>query len=115
MVRNGVGALSVLPSPMIATETSRIVYLAAHHRLPAIFPDRHFIDAGGLMSYGPSLPAMYHRAASYVDRILKGAKPSELAVEQPTVFELVVSLAAAKAHGLELAPGFLARADELIE
>jgi putative ABC transport system substrate-binding protein len=115
MARNGVGALSVLQSPMITTETSRIAYLAAHHRLPTIFPDRHFINVGGLMSYGPSLPSMYRRAASYVDRILKGAKPSDLAVEQPTVFELVVSLATAKALGVELAPGFLARVDEVIE
>jgi len=96
MARNRVDALSVLQSPMIVTESGRILELVGQHRLPAIFPDRHFIDAGGLMSYGTNLPGMYRRAAMYVDRILKGAKPSELAVEQPTVFEFVVNLAAAR-------------------
>jgi putative tryptophan/tyrosine transport system substrate-binding protein len=115
MVRNRVDALSVLQSPMIATETSRIVQLAAQQRLLAIFPDRPFIEAGGLMSYGPSLPTMYRRAASYVDRILKGAKPSQLPVEQPTAFELVINLKTAKALGLEITPMLLARADEVIE
>ena len=74
LVRMEVGGLNVLQSPMITSETSRIAYLASHHRLPAIFPDRRFIEAGGLMSYGPNLPTMYRRAATYVDRILKGAK-----------------------------------------
>jgi putative tryptophan/tyrosine transport system substrate-binding protein len=115
MARNGLDALSVLPGPMIATETSRIVQLAAQHHLLAIFPDRHFIEAGGLMSYGPSLPTMYRRAASYVDRILKGAKPSQLPVEQPTAFELVINLKSARAIGFDIPPMLLARADEVIE
>jgi len=115
MARNGLDALSVLPGPMIATETSRIVQLAAQHHLLAIFPDRHFIEAGGLMSYGPSLPTMYRRAASYVDRILKGAKPSQLPVEQPTAFELVINLKSARAIGFDIPPTLLARADEVIE
>ena len=115
MARNGLDALSVLPGPMIATETSRIVQLAAQHHLLAIFPDRHLIEAGGLMSYGPSLPTMYRRAASYVDRILKGAKPSQLPVEQPTAFELVINLKTARAIGFDIPPMLLAQADEVIE
>jgi len=115
MARNGIDALSVLQSPMIATETSRIVQLTAQQRLPAIFPDRHFTEVGGLMSYGPSLPTMYRRAASYVDRILKGAKPSQLPVEQPTAFELVVNLKTARAIGIELPTAILLRANEVIE
>jgi ABC-type uncharacterized transport system substrate-binding protein len=115
MARNGLDALSVLPGPMIATETSRIVQLAAQQRLLTIFPDRHFIEAGGLMSYGPSLPTMYRRAASYVDRILKGAKPSQLPVEQPTAFELVINLKTARAIGFDIPPMLLAQADEVIE
>ncbi len=115
MARNRVDALSVLQSPMIVTESGRILELVGQHRLPAIFPDRHFIDAGGLMSYGTNLPGMYRRAAMYVDRILKGAKPSELAVEQPTVFEFVVNLAAARTLGLTMPPSVLAGADEVIE
>jgi putative tryptophan/tyrosine transport system substrate-binding protein len=115
MGRNGVDALSVLPGPMIATETTRIVQLAAQQHLLAIFSDRHFIEAGGLMSYGPNLPTMYRRAASYVDRILKGAKPSQLPVEQPTAFELAINLKTAKTLGLDIPAAVLARADEVIE
>ena len=85
MVRTEVVALNVLQSPMITSETTRIANLASDNRLPAIFPDRRFIEAGGLMSYGPNLPSMYRRAATYVDRILKGAKPADLPVEQPTL------------------------------
>ena len=115
MKRTGVGAVYVLQSPMMMTEASRIADLASRHRIPAVFPDRRFLDAGGLMSYGPSLPSMYLRAAAYLDRILKGANPAELPVEQPTVFELVINLRAAKALGLDLPPSLLARADEVIE
>ena len=115
MRRIGVGALSVLESPMITTEASRIAYLSLLHRIPAIFPDRRFLEAGGLMSYGPSLPRMYRRAATYVDRILKGAKPAELPVEQPTVFGLAVNQRAARLLGLSLSETILVRADEVIE
>jgi len=115
LARIRVGALNVLDSPMITTETSRIADLASRYRLAAIFPNRRFIEAGGLMSYGPSLPTMYRRAATYVDRILRGAKPAELPVEQPTIFELVVSLRAAKLMGLSLSETILVRADEVIE
>jgi putative ABC transport system substrate-binding protein len=114
MGRLRVGGLSVLESPMIAGEGSRIASLALHHRIPSIFPDRRFLDAGGLMSYGPSLPAMYRRAATYVDRILKGAKAAELPVEQPTVFALVVNRRSAKLLGLSLPETILVRA-EIIE
>ncbi|MFL6933926.1 MAG: ABC transporter substrate-binding protein [Xanthobacteraceae bacterium] len=115
MRRIGVGALSVLESPMITTEASRIAYLSLLHRIPAIFPDRRFLEAGGLMSYGPSLPRMYRRAATYVDRILKGAKPAELPVEQPTVFGLAVNQRAARLLGVSLSETILVRADEVIE
>ena len=115
MARMQVGGLNVLQSPMITSETTRIVRLASQYRVPAIFPDRRFIEAGGLMSYGPNLPSMYRRAATYVDRILKGAKPAELPVEQPTSFELVVSLRTARLLGLSLSESILVRADEVIE
>jgi len=115
MNRIGVGAVNVLQSPMMMTEASRVADLALSHRIPAVFPDRRFVEAGGLMSYGPSLPSMYLRAAAYLNRILKGAKPAELPVEQPTKFELVINLKTAKALGLDIPPMLLARADEVIE
>jgi putative ABC transport system substrate-binding protein len=115
MVRMEVVALNVLQSPMITSEATRIVSLTSQNRLAAIFPDRRFVEAGGLMSYGPNLPAMYRRAATYVDRILKGAKPAEMPVEQPTVFELVVSLRTARLQGLSISESILVRADEVIE
>jgi putative ABC transport system substrate-binding protein len=115
MGRIRVGALSVLESPMITAQANRIADLALRHRFPSIFPDRSFLEAGGLMSYGPSLPTMYRRTAMYVDRILKGAKPAELPVEQPTVFELVVNRRSANLLGLSLSEAILVRADEVIE
>jgi putative tryptophan/tyrosine transport system substrate-binding protein len=92
MNRIGIGALSVVESPMITAEGSRIASLALRHGVPAIFPDRRFLDAGGLMSYGPSLPGTYRQAAMYIDRIIKGAKPAELPVQQPTLFTLTASI-----------------------
>jgi putative ABC transport system substrate-binding protein len=115
MRRIGVGALSVLESPMITAEGSRIASLALHHRIPAIFPDRRFLEAGGLLSYGPSLPKTYRQAASYIDRIIKGAKPAELPVEQPTLFALIVNQRVAKVLGLSLPENIFVRADEIIE
>jgi putative ABC transport system substrate-binding protein len=92
-----------------------ITELTAKHRLPAIYAAREFIDAGGMMLYGVSYPDLYQRAATYVDKILKGAKPADLPVEQPSKFEFVINLKTAKALGLDLPASVLARADEVIE
>jgi putative ABC transport system substrate-binding protein len=114
MERRGAEALIVLPSPMFYAERRQLATLAARHRLPAIYEVKEFVGEGGLMSYGPSFPEMYRRAATYVDKILKGAKPGDLPMEQPTKFEFVINLKTAKALGLAIPPPVLARADELI-
>jgi ABC-type uncharacterized transport system substrate-binding protein len=93
----------------------QVVELAVKHRLPAMYNNREFIDAGGLMAYGVSYPDLYRRAAIFVDKIFKGAKPADLPVEQPTKFELMINLKAAKALGLDIPATVLARADEVIE
>jgi putative tryptophan/tyrosine transport system substrate-binding protein len=108
-------ALIVLPSAMLFAEHRRIVELAGKSRIPAMYQAREFVDAGGLMSYGANLPDLARRAAGYVDKILKGAKPSELPVEQPTKFELVVNLKTARELGLTIPREFLLIADEVIE
>ena len=108
-------ALTVLGTPMFFVERARIVALAARHRLPAIYSSRQFADAGGLMTYGASLDDLLRRATTYVDRILKGALPADLPVEQPTKFELVVNLKAAMALRLAIPPMVLNRADVVIE
>ena len=108
-------ALITLPSTVFVSRRTQIVDLASKTRLPGIFPDRELAEAGGLMSYGPSLTANYHRAATYVDKILKGAKPADLPVEQPTKFELVINLKAAKALGLTIPSVLLFQADKVIQ
>jgi putative ABC transport system substrate-binding protein len=109
-----VQALVTLPDAMFFSEQIQIASLAAKSRLPAIFPESEFVNAGGLMSYGPNLPDLFRRAAIYVDKILKGAKPADLPVEQPTKFELVINLKTAKQIGLIIPPNVLARADRVI-
>jgi putative tryptophan/tyrosine transport system substrate-binding protein len=109
------GGLMVLPDPTTANLRASIVSLAARHRLPAVYPFRYFAANGGLMSYGIDTVDQFRRAASYVDLILKGAKPADLPVQAPTKYELVINLKTAKALGLDVAPSLLARADEVIE
>ncbi|HLX17963.1 MAG TPA: ABC transporter substrate-binding protein [Bradyrhizobium sp.] len=108
-------AFIVLPSPMLFNQYARIVAFAASNRLPAVYQAREFVDAGGLMSYGANLAELFRSAASFVDKIFKGAKPSELPVEQPTRFELVINLKTAKDLGLTINREFLLIADEVIE
>ena len=109
------GALTVLPSNRFFREHRRLVELAAEKRLPAVYTSREFVDAGGLMSYGANSADLHRRAATYVDKVLKGAKPGDLPVEQPTKFELVINMKTAKDLGLIIPPSVLARADDLIQ
>jgi putative ABC transport system substrate-binding protein len=115
MTREGADALIVLPSAMFNRERRQIVEFVAQSRLPAIYFFREFVDAGGLMYYGPNIQALYHRGAYYVDRILKGTKPADLPVEEPTKFALGINLKTAKALGLTIPPTLLFRADEVIQ
>ena len=108
-------ALVVVIDAITQANQQRIVDLAMKHRLPAIYSSREFVDAGGLISYGVSYPDLYRRAATYVDKILKGTKPADLPVVQPTKFELVINLKTAKALGIEVPPSLLALADGVIE
>jgi putative ABC transport system substrate-binding protein len=115
MTTKRVGALLVLGDVMFATHRIRLADLATKSRLPAMYTLREYVEAGGLMSYGPINPELFRRAATYVDKILKGTKPADLPVEQPTKFELVINLKTAKALGLTLLQSVLIRADELIQ
>jgi len=108
------GALLVLADPMFAQHRRRLVELAAMSHLPAIYKTRDFVEAGGLFCYGASVPDQFRRAATYVDKILKGAKPADLPVEQPMKFELIINLKTAKALGLTMPPTLLFQADEVI-
>jgi putative ABC transport system substrate-binding protein len=108
-------ALILMADPLLFSERPLIIQLAARHRLPAVYEMRLFPDAGGLLSYGPLPQERFQRMAVYVDRILRGARPGELPIEQPTKFELVINLKTAKALGLTIPPSVLARADEIIE
>jgi putative ABC transport system substrate-binding protein len=107
--------LLVILSPLVTLYSKRIVELALKQKLPGIYPTRQFVEEGGLMAYGPLIGDLYRRAATYVDKILKGAKPADLPVEQPMKFEFVINLKAAKQIGLTIPPNVLARADKVIK
>jgi putative tryptophan/tyrosine transport system substrate-binding protein len=110
-----IAALIVGTDPLAVSQKANLVGLGAARRIPTIYGLREFVDAGGLMSYGRSLVELWRRAAAYVDKILKGAKPADLPVEQSTRFELIINLKTAKALGLAIPPSLLARADQVIE
>ncbi|MGZ3318796.1 MAG: ABC transporter substrate-binding protein, partial [Isosphaeraceae bacterium] len=114
MAKERVGALFVVTDPAFIPHRARLAELTTKNRLPSIFTQREDAEAGALMSYGPSLSDIYRRAATYVDKILKGAKPADLPVEQPTKFELVINLKTARAIGLTLPQSLVQRADEVI-
>jgi putative ABC transport system substrate-binding protein len=115
MTREHADALIVFPSPMLFNERRRIVDLAIQHRLPSISVAREFVELGGLIAYGASIPGLVRRSATYVDKILKGARPGDLPVEEPTKFELVMNMKTAKALGLTIPQSLLQRADRVIE
>jgi len=115
MTKDRAGGFIVLGGSIFFAERTRIAELAAQSRLPSIYLLRRFAEAGGLMAYGPSIRDSLRRAATYVDRILKGAKPGDLPIEQPTKFELVINLKTAEKLGLTVPPSLLLRADEVIE
>ena len=112
--RDGAQALITTPGGLIATQQRQVLDFAAKNRLPAMYPTSEFVEAGGLMSYGPNYTDLWRRAADFVDKILKGTKPADIPVEQPTKFEFVVNLKAAKQIGVTVPPNVLARADRVI-
>ena len=114
-LKGGGDALYVPADPLIFTNLVRINSLALGARLPTMHGSREYVEAGGLMSYAPNFPDLYRRAADYVDKILRGAKPADLPVEQPTKFDLVLNLTTAKVLGLTIPESFLLRADEVLE
>ena len=115
IAREQTDAVVVSADPMLVNERRRIVELAGRTRVPAVYFDRTFAEAGGLLSYGTDLFALYRSASTYVDKILRGAKPADLPVQQPTQFELVINLKTAKTLGLMIPPPILLRADRVIE
>jgi putative ABC transport system substrate-binding protein len=115
MSQEGAGAVLVLSTPLFMGGARRLAELALSHKLPAMFGPREHVEAGGLMSYSPDRADLYRRAAGYVDRILRGANPADMPVEQATKFELVINLKTAKALGLTIPRSLLARADQVIE
>ena len=115
IVKDRPGALVVLADRVFLHNRERIVAFAARTRLPVVYPYRELVEAGGLMCFGPNYADMHRRAATYVDKILKGAKPADLPVEQPTKFELIINLKTAKALRLTVPPSLLGRADEVIQ
>ena len=115
LIRERVNALTATDNPLNAEHRGSIVAFAAGNHLPTVFGDRAFVDAGGLMSYGVSFADLLRRLPTYVDKILRGAKPPDLPVEQPTKFELVINLKTAKTLGLTIPPSVLGRADEVIQ
>ena len=112
---NALGVSRSLASALLNAERRAIVKLAATYRLPAFYEFREFVENGGLMSYGPSIPEMYRRAAYYVDRVLKGTKPGDLPIERASTFELVVNLKTAKALGISIPPTIMVQATRVIE
>jgi putative ABC transport system substrate-binding protein len=115
MSKERAGALLVLPDSVFQRHRARVAGLAAKNRLPAMYGVSEYVKAGGLISYGPNLPDLFRHSATFVDKILRGATPADLPVQQPTKFELVINLKTAKALGLTIPPSVLARADEIIE
>jgi putative ABC transport system substrate-binding protein len=115
IIREHPEALLILVDPLTLSQRSRIVDFAAEQRLPAIYESSDFVDAGGLMSYGTNGRDQFRRAASYVDKILRGAKPGDLPIEQPTTFELAINMRAAKALGINFPESILLRADRVVE
>jgi putative ABC transport system substrate-binding protein len=113
--REGAQALITTPHSLITTQQRQVVDFAAKNRLPAMYPASEFVEAGGLMSYGPNYTDNWRRAADFVDKILKGAKPADLPVEQPIKFEFMINLKTAKALGLTIPPNVLARANRVIK
>jgi ABC-type uncharacterized transport system substrate-binding protein len=111
----GIDGVLSADTPLFVTNRARLVDAVAASRLPAIYPAREYVEAGGLMSYGPNIPELWRRAGVYVDKILKGAKPGELPVEQPATFELAINARTARAMGLTIPPSLALRADRIVE